>query len=65
MIDLGIWTPGAPEVRQEDYFAIWELVGKAQMIVQECFGRGRVGGRGEVGPKGVFQVMVKHPKEVP
>ena len=65
VIGVGVWESAGPDKKYEDRFTLWECVEKAQLIVQECLGKGMIGGRGDLGPKGVFQIVVKNPRETP
>ena len=65
IIGVGIWAPSSPAIGQEDRFTFWSCVAKAQTIVQKCLNEGKVGGRSEIGPKRIFQIEVRHPRDVP
>lgn len=59
-IDLGIWSGVPPGIRPEDKFSAWSCVAKTQLIAQECLVHARIGGRSGIGPKGLFQLTMKH-----
>ena len=55
-------TPQELAPRQRDTFSEFSFVGQAQTIVKDCLTRGRggkIGGTSIVGPKGVFQIIVR------
>ncbi len=62
-IAVGVWTPAAPATALQDRFSLWTCAEKAQRIVQECLGTGKVGGRSEIGPKGIFQILVRQTRD--
>ncbi len=61
-VEIGVWTSSAQtNPINEDTFSAFSFVGKAQTIILECVVEGRrAGGRSHIGPKQLFQVIVRH-----
>ena len=56
VIEVAGWAPAA-----EDWFSLNDVTARAGDIIRDCVGRGaHLGGRMEVGPKKVFQVVLLH-----
>lgn len=61
-IEIGVWqaSPQTNPIRQ-DTFSMFSFVGKAQAINQECVGgRRKTGGISVIGPKNLFQVLIRY-----
>lgn len=62
LVEIGVWTesPSTHDVH-EDTFSMFSFVGKAQAVVEKCVaGRKKAGGTSVIGPKKVFQVLVRY-----